>query len=97
MHEYYIKYIQNQLMTFALAQGASSLGVGNLVFILYISSVILVHILHVILMHILNVLTRIQILDVLLLLLATTVIAPLFGTFSHRATTLLAALLSLKQ
>ena len=42
-------------------------------------------------------LIHMHILDVLLLMVATTVIALLFGNFSHRATPLLAALLYLKQ
>ena len=64
---------------FSSPQGACPLGERkNHVFILYILDVILMHILDVILMHILDVLIRMHILDVLLLLLATTVIAPLF-------------------
>ena len=43
------------------------------------------HILDVILMHILDVLIRMHILDVLLLLLATTVIAPLFWEFQPQS------------
>ena len=66
-------------MIFALAQGASPLGEGKCyIYFVYILDVILMHILDVILMHILYVLIRMHILDVLLLLLATTVIAPLF-------------------
>ena len=46
----------------------------------------LMHILNVILMHMLDVLIHMHILDVLLLLLlATTVIAPLFGEFQPQS------------
>ena len=66
-------------------RGQAPWGEENLVFILYILDVILMHILDVILMHILDVLIRMHILDVLLLLLATTVIAPLFWEFQPQS------------
>ena len=60
-------------------RGQAPWGEENVVFILYILDVILMHILDGILMHMLDVLIRMHILDVLLLLLlATTVIAPMF-------------------
>ena len=72
--------------TFSSSQGACPLGERkNQVFILYILDVILMHILDGILMHILDVLIRMHILDVLLLLLATTVIAPLFWEFQPQS------------
>ena len=61
-------------MIVALARGQAPWGKENVVFILYVLDVILMHISDVILMHILDVLILMQILDVLL---ATTVIAPL--------------------
>ena len=51
----------------------------------YILDVILMHILHGISMHVLDVLICMHILDVLLLLLATMVIAPLFGEFQPQS------------
>ena len=60
-------------------QGACPLGErNNHGFSLYILDVIPMHMLDAILINILDVLIRMQILNVLLLLLATTVIAPLF-------------------
>ena len=74
-------YIQNKYMLFALGQGASW-GEENCESILYILDVMFMRILHVILMHTLHVLIRMHILDVLLLLLlATIVIAPLLWKF----------------
>ena len=67
-------------MIFALAQGASPLGDENIGFILYMLDAVLMHILDVILMHGLHVIIRVHVLDVLLLLLllATVVMVPLF-------------------
>ena len=67
-------------------KGAAPWGEENVVLILNILDVILMHIFDVILMHILDVLIRMHVLDVLLLLLATTVIAPLLWAL-HRCNT----------
>ena len=72
-------------MMFALPQGASPLWKGKFVSILNIPNVILMHILDVILMHILDVLIRMHILNVLLLLPATKVIALLFWEFQPQS------------
>ena len=68
-------------MMLALDQGRTPWGEENLVLIFYILDVLLMHTLDVILLHILDVLIRMHILNVLLLLLVTTVIAPLFWEF----------------
>ena len=65
--------------------GGKPRGQEKLVFILYKLDSRLMHILDVILMHILDVLIRMHMLDVLLLLLATTVMAPLFWEFQPQS------------
>ena len=66
-------------------RGQAPWGEEHLVLISYISGVKLMHILDVILMHILDVRIRMQISNVLLLLLATTVLAPLFWGFQPQS------------
>ena len=81
-------------MIFTFAQVASPLGARTLICILYVFHGILVQTLSIILIHKLEILIRMHILDVLLLLMATTVIAPLFGEFQQQSNN--AALLYLK-
>ena len=74
-------------MTFAFDDLASPLGERRLcIYILFTSNVILRHKLDVILMYnILDVLLPMHVLDFLPLLLATTVIAPMFGEFQPQS------------
>ena len=84
MHEYYVQYMNNKYKIF-FPPGGLPLGERkNHVFVLDILDVVLVHIVNVMLMHILDVLIRMHILHVLLLLLATTVIASLLWELQRR-------------
>ena len=77
MHECCIQHIKKKHDCCARPGGNPLGGAEHVVFMLYILHVVLMHVLNVILMHILDVLIRMRIVDVLLLLLATTLIAPL--------------------